>query len=328
LNQITNQINISNLDAVIKSLGALDINNDNFVYKCFDSKKNIEFGVFGERKEPCIGININKDFKYYKSNTKFKIIEIFNAPATNGQKLLIILKDQNKIEIFKKLYVWIHQDISIDQKLFMSFEGLSEYIEQYSKLFEKKITNKISEESLLGLFGELDLLKELLKSKKYTTTELINSWAGYYRSRHDFKFPNLRLEVKSSLNDNSIINCSSFNQLVSNVSIDTFLIHQLYVKENNHKSVSLLNLIKTIRRIIESDQKSLLIFDRKLEIFGIEKIETDLKLLRKNLLIYKITDDFPSLKECSIHNSITNIKYKIDLSMCSKWLTELKVNEL
>ena len=69
-------------------------------------------------------------------------------------------------------------------------------------------------------------------SKKYSKLDIINSWKGYYRSKHDFQLPNLRLEVKSSLNNNTIINSSNFSQLISSPGYDTFLVHQSYLEDN------------------------------------------------------------------------------------------------
>lgn len=317
-----------NLDQIISKFNKLSLAENSFLYKTFKANINLEFGVFGKEKNPCIGMSCNNQFEKYEINENYKIIKLMNAKLFDGQKLLIVLTDSKKIDIFKKLYYWMSQDLEINPNLIKSFKDLSKYIDQYSKLFEREYINEITHESLLGLYGELDVLRNLLNSKKYSKLDILNSWTGYYRSKHDFNLPNLRLEVKSSLNNNFIINSSSSNQLKSTPGFDTFLIYQSFVETNDHSSIELNDLIKLIFKMLKNNEKAKKIFEKKLDIFGIEKVKKKLNLSKLSSQIYEIRDDFPSIDHQKIHSSISDIKYKIDLSMCSEWLTEFKINEL
>ena len=85
------------------------------------------------------------------------------------------LNSDDKIDIFKKLYNWLYQDLIENKNFIHSFEDLYKYVEEYLEIFEVKIKNFNNKESLLGLYGELDLLSELLLSKKYTNREVIDA---------------------------------------------------------------------------------------------------------------------------------------------------------
>ena len=298
-----------------------------FLYKKQNYELNLELGVFGENNIPCIGINVKETFLNFQINENYKVIKIFNTPKKFGQKILILLNEKEYLDAFKNLYKWIYLDLQENKNLIRTFDNLIKYIDQYSYLFEKRKINK-SEESYIGLYGELSILHKLLKEKKFNETDLIQSWSGYSHSTHDFNLPELNLEIKSSISDKMEINVSSFNQLMPKPNSQTYLIYQRFMKDEHcNQSKDIFELISSIKTIIQKKETAKL-FDRKLEIFGINQISLKLKLSKINLLIFHINETFPSLKSTKIHGSISNIKYKIDLSKCSEWLTELNLNEL
>ena len=321
--------NINNiLDQSISELTKIDLKRHEFYYRTIDSNLDLNFGIFGKDKIPCIGLCLNNKFINYKIENKYKIITLMNAPSAYGERILILLNSDDKIDIFKKLYNWLYQDLIENKNFIHSFEDLCKYVEEYSKFFEVKIKNFNNKESLLGLYGELDLLNELLLSKKYTNREVIDAWSGYQRSTHDFNFLENKIEVKSSTSDNNLIHCSSYNQLISHIGFNTYLIKFSYEeksKKENGKNIS--DLIDLIKRKLEISKTSLKIFERKLEIFGIDKLEDISRYIRKSYNIYEIRHDFPSFKDTNIHPSISGIKYKIDLSMCDEWMVPLSINE-
>lgn len=278
---------------------------------------------------PCIGLNVKDKFIKYEIEDKYKIITIRNAPSSLGERIIIVLNETDKIDIFKKLYEWIHQDLLDDCNLIRTFDDLCKYIDRYAELFKQKSDNSISKESIIGLYGELDLLNELLKSKRYEKYEVINSWSGYYRSTHDFNLLNMKLEVKTSMDDNTVINCSSYNQLLAKKGFQTYLINLSYTENTNKvDGKNIFEMIELVKSNLKNCSESLKKFQRKLEIFGIDRIKDNLKYSRISSKIFDINEDFPSFQGLKIHSSISDLKYKIDLSMCEKWLTPLNMDEL
>lgn len=327
MRQETNNIN-NILDQNILELTKVNLKKNEFYYRTIDSNINLNFGIFGKEKVPCIGLCLNNKFLEYKIENKYKTISLMNAPSPYGERILILLNNNDKIEIFKKLYNWLHQDLVENKNLINSFEDLCKYVEEYSKFFEVKIQNFNSKDSLLGLYGELDLLNQLLQSKKYNKREVIDSWSGYQRSTHDFNFHNMKIEVKSSTSDNNLIHCSSYNQLISQTNSNIYLIKFSYEEKSKEESgTNIFDLIDLIKGKLKISEASFKVFERKLEIFGINKINDFTKYKRKSYNIYEIRHDFPSFKNINIHPSISGIKYKIDLSMCDEWLVPLSINE-
>lgn len=315
------------IDQFFNELPLGNLSDYEFLYKKQNSKLNLELGVYGENRIPSIGIDIKETFSDYKSNESFKVIKIINSPKKFGQKILILLNDKMHLDTFKKLYKWIYLDLEEKNNLINTYENLIDYITQYSYLFEKRTINR-SEESYIGLYGELDILLGLLKQKKFQEIDIIQAWSGYTRSIHDFNFPQLNLEIKSSISDKMEINASSYNQLTPKPNSQTFLIFQKYINEEySDHSKDIFDLVKSIKQIIK-DEESLKLFSRKLEVFGVNEIVLKLRLSRVNSQIFHINETFPSLKGLEIHESISDIKYKINLAACSEWLTDLKLNEL
>lgn len=316
------------LDKTLDTLSKAKLAKNQFRYKTFNSKININFGVFGEKNLPCIGLTIEKKFEKYLRNDNFKSITIINSPENNKQRILLILNNQNKLKIFKKLYEWIYIDIQENSDLFSSFQKIVNYITEYADLFERKILNKVSKERLIGLYGELDTIFELLSSKKYTDREVVESWKGYRNSTHDFKIKNLALEIKSSLNKSLKIYCSSIEQLRFNENFKTYLCYRVYSEEKtSSKGLNIHELILNIYKKMK-DKKAIKILERKLDIFGINIIKHNTKLIRDRMTTYKIDNEFPSFKENDIHESISDVKYKLDLLKCDNWKTDLKLYEL
>lgn len=315
------------LDHIFSNLPLGKLSDYEFLYKKQNSELNLELGVFGENNVPCIGIDVKEAFLHFQINENYKVIKILNSPKKFGQKILILLNEKKHLHTFKNLYKWIYLDLQENKNLIKTFDNLIEYIDQYSYLFQKRKINN-SEESYIGLYGELSILYELLKQKKFNETDLIKSWSGYSRSTHDFNLPKLNLEIKSSISDKMEINVSSFNQLIPKPNSQTYLIYQQFIKDEQcNQSKDLFEIVSSIKTIIRK-KENVKLFTRKLEVFGINQISIKLKLSKINLLIFHINETFPSLKSAEIHESISNIKYKIELSKCSEWLTELNLNEL
>ena len=316
------------IDKTLHRLNSSTIKKNQFRYYSYNSNIDIDFGVYGEKKHPCIGLSISKKNKEVEINNDFKLISIIKTPINKSQRVLIILNDKKKLAVFKKLYEWINIDIQENNNLFPSFQKVIEYLNEYSDLFEREINNKITKERVLGLFGELQTVHNLLSSKKYTPMKIINSWDGYSKSTHDFKIEDLAIEVKSSLNERLKINCSSVDQLKFNKLLKTYLVHRIYEEdENNIKGMDIHELIIKIKKLLKS-KKVIKILDRKLDIFGIKDLKNKTKFYNKKNNIYFINNNFPSVIEKDLHESISNLKYKLDLSLCSEWLTDLKLNEL
>ena len=114
--------NINNiLDQNILELTKVNLKKNEFYYRTINSNINLNFGIFGKEKVPCIGLCLNNKFLDYKIENKYKTISLMNAPSPYGERILILLNNNDKIEIFKKLYNWLHQDLIENKNLHMCF---------------------------------------------------------------------------------------------------------------------------------------------------------------------------------------------------------------
>ncbi len=62
---------------------------------------------------------------------------------------------------------------------------------------------RLHEESILGLIGELLLLRACLRQSSIDVARILESWEGYQRSTRDFIFNKIGVEVKTTLYDHS-----------------------------------------------------------------------------------------------------------------------------
>lgn len=317
-----------NIQTVLDNFTKIDLKDNEFLHKTLDYKSKIELGIFGKNKNPCIAVIVNERFKKYNKYEKFKILNILNTFDNRGQKILIILKDKKRFDIFQRFYNWLCEDIKDNNLILKTYKDFINYIDQFSILFEKIKEEKLSKERVIGLFGELNTILELIKNKKYKSLDIINSWQGFSRSKHDFVLNKLELEIKTSLNEDYKIHCSSYDQLISDNGKKTYLIHQIIKKiYNNEEGLTIHELIKKIKAQLK-DQKAEKIFQRKLELFNLENLKNKDKYQIKFTNIYNINDQFPSLKFHEFHESLSNIKYQIDLKLCQDWITDLELNGL
>ena len=248
-------IRFEDVENTFKKFDQIEIHKNQFFYKTPNKDLKLELGIFGEKKTPCIGIIINEKFDNFEICKKFRFLTLKNTPLMNGQnqKLLIILEDLEKFDVFKKFSKWMYQDLYENNTLLSSMNDLINYINQFSELFERSSFQKLSYNKILGLFGELKVLKLLLKSKDSDMYSVIDSWSGYRQSTFDFYLNNFSIEVKSSIFNNTNIHCSSSKQVTKDGNNVTLLAHLNFIEDNqSNNSEDIFDLIQDIKETILS----------------------------------------------------------------------------
>jgi len=169
----------------------------------------------------------------------------FAVDAANCRHLLISIRDQEQvISDTKSAGVQIREhildDIIIGRRKFIDivclkpnlndlftiligeiFESLNtdlnnangiciKTLERWRELIEKGFQEKIGENQIIGLFGELNLLLKLVRCNPHT----LECWKGPLKARHDFMAPGISVEVKTSKRRyGRIIEINGYDQL-------------------------------------------------------------------------------------------------------------------
>ena len=190
---------------------------------------------------------------------------------------------------------------------------------------EENVPRKLTAEEQIGLFGEIQILKEIL-GKKFNLGTSLSSWTGPSK-KHDFTLPNTLLEIKTTSTDTKKINTSSTNQIAPVYDKKLKLIF-IQIKKNINGS-SLNEVIDSYSKILK-EESELLFNDFILKLtqcryLDIHKSEYKQKYKIDKFNFFNINDNFPYIKEYVVPDGLSDlsITYKIDLEKCE----DFRINE-
>ena len=190
---------------------------------------------------------------------------------------------------------------------------------------EENVPRKLTAEEQIGLFGEIQILKEIL-GKKFNLGTSLSSWTGPSK-KHDFTLPNTLLEIKTTSTDTKKINTSSTNQIAPVYDKKLKLIF-VQIKKNIN-GLSLHEVIDNYSKILK-EESELLFNDFILKLtqcryLDIHKSEYKQKYKIDKFNFFNINENFPYIKEYVVPDGLSDlsITYKIDLEKCE----DFRINE-
>lgn len=289
--------------------------------------------------------SISDILKKVENNSKLKI---FYGLSKEGKKRLVFLSTipSSQIESTKMISVSYYRDnenlnwLSFDlennnySNLFYTFcsdmvnslndindeekelDYLKRRFSNWKKMFQNVTTKELSEEKEQGLYGELYFLFNYM-IPKYGADKSILSWTGPLKYNKDFSIDDTWYEIKTSSINATNIKITSIYQLDSDQ--DGFLsvvkVEKMSPEYKGEKS-SIIELIQLIMEQISSIQLQDVFLNKIIEYgigpennFGSRRFET------KNIIIYKVTENFPRLTKQNItFAEIENVSYTINLS--------------
>jgi hypothetical protein len=265
--------------------------------------------------------NINIDRK--KFHNLFGI-ELLISIDDESQFLILRLINNNDCEIFLSLCENIIYHTSFIDDEQDNFNIFLKRLNRWSELL-KINKERVSEEFIKGLIGELFFLKKFL-IKKYGIKSGIEFWTGPSKAPQDFCVKDIAFEVKSQIGTTKPhIQISSIEQLNTQLSKMYLYVITLGKSDKDESSISLPELISQIEsEISENEISELTNFKSLLYDYGyLYKEEyNNYNYIVSNETFYEITDDFPKLHTDIIKEGINFIKYSIDLNFCEKFKIE------
>lgn len=241
----------------------------------------------------------------------------------SGQDSLILsLKEDKFYDVFISLVNDITQHlipITDEEKtvktLILRLKKWQAFMEQY--------TEKLGEEIIQGLFGELYFISDVIISKN--NIQGIKSWKGYQNTNQDFYFPNAVFEVKTSLGrEPKSLRISSERQLDKN-GYPNLLIYHVSLERAEEEGKSLPELIDEIRIKIRSNHDILDLFEDALFSLGYIDAQRDnynQRFFVRNTEFYEVTDSFPKITEKMLPNGLGDVQYGINVSECRHYIVE------
>lgn len=209
------------------------------------------------------------------------------------------------------------------------FELFIKRIIAWQDFMKKNQRGLLSSEEEIGLYGELEILADLIRA---TSSNTVNYWRGPLKSPQDFIFKKGMVEVKTSVTTNNFIaQISSLGQL------DCIGKSPLYLACINlqigPEGKTITEKISEITALLNGDNASLFIFNNCLLHTGY-CLDTDDKYIRhfrrQSLRIFNVDDSFPKLTSHLVSLGITKVQYEINIDLINNKTLEFEslVNNL
>lgn len=189
-------------------------------------------------------------------------------------------------------------------------------IRKWKSFWGKIKENIMSENDQLGLLGELYILDDLQKREVVDT---LSAWSKSENPIHDFEFPYVSLEVKTTLRSRRQHIINGLEQLETNNGKPLYVASFLASKVGGD-GVSVDEMVKNITSILEKEPEKYELFNERLALRGYrpdhDKYYAQNKFNLMNLNIFPVDDEFPKMTSSSFSNPIssrvTNVRYTLD----------------
>ncbi|MDC3124139.1 PD-(D/E)XK motif protein [Gammaproteobacteria bacterium] len=190
----------------------------------------------------------------------------------------------------------------------------------WRKFFQREKPDGLSREEIIGLFGELTVLTELL-SPVLPLADALGGWKGYTKADHDLQFENLAIEVKTTtVRTPEKVYISNIQQL-DNHNIPALLLCVVHLKETTTSGQNLPQLVEKIR--LQLDQLERNDFDDALIEAGYlddhKELYEDLSFLLTRYFLYRVEEGFPRLTHDQVPEGVKEIEYQISLDAAAPY---------
>jgi hypothetical protein len=249
--------------------------------------------------------------------SKFKGLSINILDYDEYKELTIVLLDNRLKEVFTLFIENIVEELNKSVTEAEALNNTANVIFLWKKLFDNLSFSGLTAEQQKGLFGELLVLRELLKDA-YPPIELIQSWVGPQSEDKDYVFGSKALEVKLTSAKYPSIKITNERQL-DDTNLDSLYLLLYIVEEVRDKGLSLVILIKEIRNNLQVSLDALKLFNEKLLLIGYDDEDASNYLAQytvKQLNKYRVDADFPRITQRITSPGIYNVGYRIELSAC------------
>lgn len=180
--------------------------------------------------------------------------------------------------------------------------------------------SRLTEEKMLGLLGELLLLRHVIESVGEKAA--IESWLGPHAEEHDFGFPDFDAEVKTTKSEQRVHMIGSETQLEASPGTPLYLISVQVTRAGTAAhGFTLPSLIVDVRQRLNNARRT---FDAALEGLGWRDADADLYQVRYQLRstprAYLIDDRFPAITSARLDSVVpqrtlvSGVSYRVNVT--------------
>lgn len=261
--------------------------------------------------ENLAGIKLN--LIEYEKSTKRLICTLTSNEAELKSKFCIVTKDI------------AHKCKGLTGNLL--FKKVIELINSWANFLKPKRTG-LSEPEYIGLWGELYTLAELILPI-HTPFDSIRFWVGPEGKKQDFTLNKIAVEVKTSFSsDARKITISSLEQL-DVITEELYLLHIVANPSEPQLGLSLKDLYDKTISIINEDLHTEVHFLQKVTDLYSKANEKQLnsKIALISQTLYKVTDNFPCLRNKDVPSSIVSLRYDLLVSAIRDFESKKSIEE-
>lgn len=194
----------------------------------------------------------------------------------------------------------------------------------WKTLFHKASERDIPKEKIMGLFGELTVLKDIV-APKYGINEAIKAWGGPDSHSKDFTLKHTWYEIKTIGANSNSIHISSLTQLSSELVGHLGIVRvETVSSEYNAKNSTVFDLINGILLMVTDDNAEEL-FIRKIQNMEMDVFNIDMKyrFIVKSVKLYKVDGGFPRITEETVpYPEISDVNYIINVPSISRFVEQ------
>lgn len=205
---------------------------------------------------------------------------------------------------------------------------LIETFYKWSEFFEDNNIGRLSEESILGIFGEVLFLSDIMKQTEANSiNDVMASWKGLYDTGHDFIFKEQNVEVKTKDLHGLDVRISSEYQLEPESEKALKLAVVNVLKDNNGLSLS--DVVTITKQLVVERLGDFTIILKALAQKGLTysnvKEYDNFKYQPANITFYDCKRaDFPKIVHSEIPELLHNVKYNIRISALNNFIIDKK----
>lgn len=232
--------------------------------------------------------------------------------------LVLSLRDPEYNDLFDDLTISLYNVIKDISDVEIYADVFVKTFNRWSAFFEDETSDRLSENVVKGLFGELHVLHDYLaETGANTVNNLLDSWKGPYDTGHDFVLDNKDVEVKTKDYSKSDISISSKGQLQESYGKGLELL-VLSVEHDLENGFSLKEKFNQVKELVVGMGGDTAILFRAIRQKGltqknIHQYDNFRFKIRREEVFDCLKEGFPRLTSKNIDKSITKVKY--DLSM-------------
>jgi hypothetical protein len=298
------------------------------IYKRFSGevKSDIYVAVKSPERLRCIAARVNVSTHLSTAELdnfrEIRIEAIKDQQHPEKQFLLILLLDSQHQDIFATLSEDLMnqvKDITEENQL---IKDLLSRLIKWQALFEKAKSPGLSEESQIGLYGELFFLRKFLK-REMNQEFCIQVWKGPENAVQDFQYSNWAVEVKVTHGKNhQKLYISSERQLDTDFVPNIYLYH-LSVDIREERGETLNDIVDDVSRIIHENSIASALYRSKLLDAGFYDNHRSLYSNRSYNIrmerVFRVSDTFPRISESQIPSEIGDVRYSVVIGDDVPW---------